>query len=75
MGIVNAIKEFSEAQGCKNAYEFWKATGLSQATAYRLYADPKAFPSRETLEVICRTFDAQPGDLLRYFPDKEEEQE
>lgn len=74
MTIVNAIKEFAQAKGCKNAYEFWKITGLSQPTVYRLYNDPMAFPSRETQNAICKAFDAQPGDFLRYIPDKDEEE-
>ena len=67
MGIVNTIAEFAQAQGCRNAYEFWKITGLSQATAYRLYNNPTAFPSKETQEAICKAFGAQPGDFLRYM--------
>lgn len=74
MGIVNTIAEFATAQGCKNAYEFWKTTGLSQATAYRLYTNPNAFPSKETQDVICKAFNAQPGDFLRYVPDDAEDE-
>ena len=73
MGIVNIIAEFATAQGCKNAYEFWKTTGLSQATAYRLYNNSDAFPSKETQDVICKTFDAQPGDFLRYVANEGED--
>jgi DNA-binding Xre family transcriptional regulator len=72
MGIVNTIAEFAKAQGCRNAYEFWKVTGLSQATAYRLYNNPTAFPSKETQEAICRAFNAQPGEFLRYAANGDE---
>ncbi len=72
MGIVNTIAEFATAQGCKNAYEFWKLTGLSQPTAYRLYNDRDAFPSKETQAAICSAFNAQPGDFLRYLEDGED---
>ncbi len=68
MGIVNTIADFAKAQGCKNAYEFWKITGLSQPTVYRLYKNPDAFPSKETQDAICKAFNAQPGDFLRYVP-------
>lgn len=74
MGIVNTIAEFAKAQGCKNAYEFWKITGLSQATAYRLYNNPDAFPSKETQDAICKAFNAQPGDFLRYVSDGHEDE-
>ncbi|MGB3308381.1 MAG: helix-turn-helix transcriptional regulator [Nodosilinea sp.] len=65
---------FATAQGCKNAYEFWKITGLSQAIAYRLYNNPDAFPSKETQDAICKVFDAQPGDFLRYVPNSDEQE-
>jgi DNA-binding Xre family transcriptional regulator len=74
MSIVNTIAALATAQGCKNAYEFWKTTGLSQATAYRLYNNPDAFPSKETQEVICKAFDAQPGDFLHYVADEAEDE-
>jgi DNA-binding Xre family transcriptional regulator len=73
MGIVNTIAEFAQAEGCKNAYEFWKITGLSQPTAYRLYNHPEAFPSKETQDAICKAFNAQPGDFMRYIPDGDEQ--
>jgi DNA-binding Xre family transcriptional regulator len=74
MPIINTIKEFAQAKGCKNAYEFWKITGLSQPTTYRLYNNPTAFPSKETQEAICKAFDAQPGDFLQYIPDANEDE-
>jgi DNA-binding Xre family transcriptional regulator len=74
MSVINAIKEFVQANGCKNAYEFWKVTGLSQATAYRLYNDPNSYPSRDTQNAICKAFEAQPGDFLRYVPDEDEDE-
>jgi DNA-binding Xre family transcriptional regulator len=75
MGIVNTIAEFAKAQGCKNAYEFWKITGLSQPTVYRLYNNPDAFPSKETQDAICKAFNAQPGDFLRYVPNSSDKEE
>jgi hypothetical protein len=72
--MINTIAEFARARGCKNAYEFWKLTGLRQPTAYRLYSDSTAYPSRENQNAICKAFNAQPGDFLRYIPDQEEEE-
>ena len=74
MGIINTIAAFATAQGCKNAYEFWKTTGLSQATAYRLYNNPDAFPSKETQDAICKAFNAQPGDFLCYVSNGDDEE-
>ncbi len=73
MAMINTIAEFAQARGCRNAYEFWKLTGLPQATAYRLYSDRQAYPSRENQNSICKAFNAQPGDFLRYISDGDEE--
>ncbi len=66
MAMINRIQAFALERGCHNAYRFWKATGLPQSTAYRLYNDPTAYPSKENQEAICRAFNAQPGDFLQY---------
>ena len=68
--MVNKIQVFVKERVCHNAYRFWKATGLSQSTAYRLYNDSTAYPSKENQEAICRAFNAQPGDFLQYELDK-----
>ncbi|PZV20186.1 MAG: hypothetical protein DCF21_05535 [Leptolyngbya sp.] len=49
-------------------------TGPSQAIAYRLYNNPDAFPSKETQDAICKAFNAQPGDFLRYAPNDDREE-
>jgi DNA-binding Xre family transcriptional regulator len=75
MAMINTISEFAQQRGCKNAYEFWKITGLSQATAYQLYSDRTAYPSKDNQNAICRAFNAQPGEFLRYIPDADSEDE
>jgi DNA-binding Xre family transcriptional regulator len=72
--MINVIQQFAIAKGCRNAYEFWKITGIPQATAYRLYTDPNSYPSRDTQNAICKAFEAQPGDFLRYVPDEDEDE-
>ncbi len=67
--MINTIAEFAERHGCRNAYEFMKRSQISQPTAYRLWNNPQAYPSRDVQEMICKTFDAQPGDFLRYVPE------
>lgn len=74
MPMVNAIRELAQSKGCENAYQFWKLTGLPQPTAYRLFQDATAYPSKENQEVICKTFDCQPGDFLRYVPQQDTEE-
>ena len=70
MTMINKIQAFVKERGCHNAYRFWKATGLPQSTAYRLYNDPTAYPSKENQETICQAFNAQPGDFLQYELEK-----
>lgn len=65
MGILNTISAFSITQGCRNDYKFWKIMGCSRI-AYRLYNNPDAFPSKETQDAICKAFNAQPGDFIRW---------
>lgn len=72
-GYSHTVAIFVTAQGCKNAYESWKTTGLSQAIAYRLYKNPDAFPSKGTQDVICKSFNAQPEDFLLCVPYIEED--
>jgi len=74
MGMINTIAEFAKAKGCRNAYEFWKLTGLKESTAYRLYTDQAAYPSKENQNAICKAFSAQPGEFLRYIPDDNEDE-
>jgi len=66
----NKIKELVENRGI-TPYRFWKDTGLSQPTAYRLCRDMQAVPTGEVLEAICKAYNVQPGDLLEYIPDGE----
>ena len=51
-------------------YRFWKDTGLSRPTAYRLANDSLYIPNGETLDAICRTYNVQPGDILEWVADK-----
>lgn len=70
MPVRNKIKELIESRGI-TPYRFWKDTGLSQPTAYRLCRNTQDVPTGDVLEAICKAYDLQPGDLLVYIPDKE----
>jgi putative transcriptional regulator len=53
-------------------YRLARQTGLTVPTAYRL-ADPELEFGRftaDTLDRLCATLDVQPGDLLKWVPDK-----
>ncbi|WP_341531408.1 helix-turn-helix transcriptional regulator (plasmid) [Nostoc sp. UHCC 0302] len=71
--MINVLKEFLAAKGVETAYQFHKKTGLPQATAYRLYNKRNVYPDQKTQEIVCRVFDAQPGDFLRYERDDTQE--
>lgn len=75
MPVRNRIKEFLDQRPdpvsdnpFTSAYRFWKETGLSRPTAYRLVADPSYIPTGDVLEKICETYRLQPGDLLTWIP-------
>jgi len=71
MAVRNRIQTFIDSRGM-TPYQFWKATGVAQATAYRLYKNPNDIPSGNVLDSIFKAFpDAQPNDLLEYVPDEE----
>ncbi|MBD2616460.1 helix-turn-helix transcriptional regulator [Nostoc punctiforme FACHB-252] len=72
MPMINVLKEFLATKGVETAYQFHKKTGLPQATAYRLYNKRNVYPDQKTQEIVCKVFDAQPGDFLRYEPDNAE---
>jgi DNA-binding Xre family transcriptional regulator len=69
MPMINVLKDFLATKGVETAYQFHKKTGLPQATAYRLYNKRNVYPDQKTQEIVCRVFDVQPGDFLRYEPD------
>lgn len=45
--------------------------GLSQMTFKRIIKDHKV-PAVESLDHICRILNCQPGDILEWVPDEEE---
>lgn len=71
MGIRNTIEALAKKYGDDTAYKFWKRTGLSQTTAYRLYQNRDAIPSEPAMTAICQAYDVQPGDFLEYVPTQE----
>ncbi len=63
MPVRNKIKKLLDSRE-KTRYWLWKATNLSQNTAYRLYNDPTYIPGGDVMEVVCMALDVQPGDFL-----------
>lgn len=75
MPIRNKIKALADARGDDTNYKFWKRSGLPRSTAYRIYPDPRAYPSESVLEAICTAYNVQPGDCLEYVPQTESDEE
>lgn len=73
MPIRNKIRNLAASKGDSTNYKFWKRSGLSQTTAYRLYRDATAYPSETVLAIICEIYSAQPGDCLEYIAESEAE--
>lgn len=56
-------------------YRLAQETGLTVPTAYRL-ADPEQRFGRfraDTLDRLCRVLEVQPGDLLEWVPEEQDE--
>ena len=69
MAMKNKIADLIERKDITK-YRFWKDTGLSRPTAYKLANDRSYIPSGETLDAICCTYNVQPGDILEWVPDE-----
>lgn len=73
MPVRNCLKPVLEKKlGIQNltGYKFGKLTKLGRATSERIN-DPNWIPNERSLEVICRTFQIQPGEFLYWVPDSE----
>jgi DNA-binding Xre family transcriptional regulator len=68
--VRNRLNEFIKERGI-TAYRFWKDTGLSRPTAYRVCSDPEYPLAGEVLDKICDTYQIQPGAILYWTPKKE----
>ncbi len=47
------------------------ATGVSRATLTRVSNIPGYNTNTDTVDALCRYFDCEPGDLLRFYKDSE----
>ncbi len=63
--IRNDIKALVDRMGITR-YRFWKDTGLSRETAYRLYDEPNYIPKKDVMEKLAETYGWQPGQYLYY---------
>ena len=56
-----------------NMSELAKQTGLSRNTIFLLYHEKSERIDFATMNKLCTALNCQPGDLLEYTPDNEEQ--
>ena len=70
--IKNRLAILMAEHGIKTMKEFSEKTGLDKNTISNWYNQKVTRFSSETLEIMCKFFNCQVGDLLIFVPDKEE---
>jgi len=63
------LLDMMEKVGMKSQRELSRLTGISQTTLVKVRRK-HSFRS-DTLDMLCRALDCQPGDLLAYVPDQD----
>ena len=67
--IKQNIKDWAERLGYDTAYKFWKASGLNEQTAYRLWDDSDHIPRKSVMVKLYQKFALQPNQYLYAIPD------
>lgn len=62
--IINRIGEVARRRGITKVTELAERTGLAYQTAHALFTGRTTRIDYETLDRLCATLEAQPGDLL-----------
>jgi putative transcriptional regulator len=62
--IVNRVGELARRRGITKITELAERAGLAYNTAHALFTGRTTRIDYETLDRLCETLDAQPGDLL-----------
>jgi len=65
--VKNRVGEFVKKREI-TPYRFWKDTGLSRPTAYRVCSDPDYPLAGDVLGKICDAYSIQPGEILYWVP-------
>lgn len=63
-------KRFSEGRRISLS-EVCEVTGISKTTLNRIMNEKNYNAGIHSIDVLCKYFQCQPGDLLRYVPDEE----
>lgn len=64
------VKEAAQAIGIDNATQLRAKTGLGQSTCYGLWDNKSEHVARNTINVLCRVLQVNPGVLIEYVPDE-----
>jgi DNA-binding Xre family transcriptional regulator len=65
MPMINKVKPFLERRRM-SVYQFIKDTGVAPATGYKLAKSSSYLPGIRVLEVICDTYQIQPGEIVEW---------
>lgn len=70
--IINTVKEYLlEHHGVKNSNQLGEETGLVKSTCRYFFNNPERYLSDNVLDVLCKRYGCQVGDLMRYLPNDE----
>jgi len=64
VSIANQIPQLCRQKGLTTAYQLAMRCGIKRTTAYRLWDNPKAYPTRKTMMKLCDGLGVEPGEIL-----------
>jgi|GEM_PF-1452746 len=78
MPVMNKLRSVLKKKGIENPTQLKaaikkadpKGKGIAQGTALSAWNDPFWTPTASVLDLICLTFDIQPGDFLFFVKDE-----
>ncbi|MGQ9533038.1 MAG: helix-turn-helix domain-containing protein [Desulfotomaculales bacterium] len=71
--ILTRLAEVMAARKMRNLTQLSRRTGLARNTLAALWYGRAKGVNFPTLDALCKALDCQPGDLLVYMPDEEDE--
>jgi len=64
ISITNQIPQICHKKGLTTAYQLAMRCGIKRTTAYRLWDNPEAYPTRKTMMKLCDGLGVTPGEIL-----------
>lgn len=62
--LTNQIPQVCREKGLTTAYQLAVKCGIQRTTAYRLWDNPEAYPTRKTMMKLCQGLGVEPGQIL-----------